>query len=70
VLNFPPASAVQIDVAGIPAELHSAFSNLLSNAMRYTPAGGQIDVTGLLPMACPFAVQDSGRASTRSMCRA
>jgi hypothetical protein len=47
VLNFPPASAVQIDVAGIPAELHSAFSNLLSNAMRYTPAGGQIDVTGL-----------------------
>ena len=24
--------------------MHSAFSNLISNAIRYTPAGGRIDV--------------------------
>ncbi len=30
------------DLYGSPKELHSAFSNLASNAVRYTPAGGQI----------------------------
>jgi len=31
-----------LDVAGSREELHSAVSNLLSNAVRYTPAGGRI----------------------------
>lgn len=30
------------DLFGSAKELHSAFSNLLSNAVRYTPAGGHI----------------------------
>jgi two-component system, OmpR family, phosphate regulon sensor histidine kinase PhoR len=30
------------DIMGSEAELHSAFSNILSNAVRYTPAGGRI----------------------------
>ncbi len=30
------------DLYGSPKELHSAFSNLASNAVRYTPAGGHI----------------------------
>ena len=30
------------DLIGSPKELHSAFSNLVSNAVRYTPAGGTI----------------------------
>ena len=30
------------DLLGSPKELHSAFSNLVSNAVRYTPAGGHI----------------------------
>jgi two-component system phosphate regulon sensor histidine kinase PhoR len=30
------------DLAGSAKELHSAFSNLVSNAVRYTPAGGRI----------------------------
>lgn len=32
------------DLAGSTKELHSAFSNLVSNAVRYTPAGGTITI--------------------------
>ncbi len=31
-------------ICGIASELQSAFSNLVSNAVRYTPAAGRIDV--------------------------
>ena len=34
----------QVDLAGSQHELHSAFSNLVSNAVRYTPAGGRIGI--------------------------
>jgi len=34
----------QVDLWGSQKELHSAFSNLVSNAVRYTPAGGRIDI--------------------------
>ncbi|MEO6065601.1 MAG: phosphate regulon sensor protein PhoR, partial [Lysobacterales bacterium] len=30
------------DLSGSTKDLHSAFSNLVSNAVRYTPAGGQV----------------------------
>lgn len=33
-----------LDLWGSPKELHSAFSNLVSNAVRYTPAGGSITI--------------------------
>ena len=33
-----------VDLWGSNKELHSAFSNLVSNAVRYTPAGGQITI--------------------------
>lgn len=33
-----------IDLWGSSQELHSAFSNLVSNAVRYTPAGGEITI--------------------------
>ena len=32
------------EIAGSEAELHSALGNLVSNAVRYTPAGGRIEV--------------------------
>lgn len=32
------------DLLGSTKELHSAFSNLVSNAVRYTPAGGRITI--------------------------
>ena len=33
-----------LDLWGSTRELHSAFSNLVSNAVRYTPAGGRIGI--------------------------
>ena len=36
--------AAGVDLWGSTRELHSAFSNLVSNAVRYTPAGGTITV--------------------------
>jgi two-component system, OmpR family, phosphate regulon sensor histidine kinase PhoR len=47
---------------GDPSELLSATSNLVQNALRYTPPGGSVDVSlQLLPDGkSEFAVQDSG----------
>ena len=36
--------AAGVDLAGSPKELHSAFSNLVANAVRYTQAGGRIRI--------------------------
>lgn len=33
------------ELAGAASELHSAMGNLISNAVRYTPAGGQVTVS-------------------------
>ncbi|GAB6195666.1 phosphate regulon sensor histidine kinase PhoR [Lysobacter xanthus] len=33
-----------VDLVGSPKELHSAFSNLVANAVRYTAAGGRIRI--------------------------
>jgi two-component system phosphate regulon sensor histidine kinase PhoR len=38
------AGAGDAEVAGIESELQSAIGNLVSNAVRYTPDGGLIDV--------------------------
>jgi two-component system phosphate regulon sensor histidine kinase PhoR len=49
-------------VAGAEAELQSALANLVTNAVRYTPTGGRIDVTWrVMPDgAGEFAVRDTG----------
>jgi two-component system, OmpR family, phosphate regulon sensor histidine kinase PhoR len=39
-LHWPGPS--HLDLAGVQTEMHSALTNLLSNAVRYTPAQGQI----------------------------
>ena len=41
-LTFP--AQVPVQVAGAQSELLSAITNLVSNAVRYTPDGGRIDV--------------------------
>jgi two-component system, OmpR family, phosphate regulon sensor histidine kinase PhoR len=37
-------STAELDLLGSPKDLHSALSNLVSNAVRYTPTGGRITV--------------------------
>ena len=50
LMGMPAALAVHLQVdsgarlLGEPAQLHSAFANLLDNAAKYTPAGGTITV--------------------------
>lgn len=58
----PQAPGMQMAIAGAQAELISAFSNLISNALRYTPAGGSVQVRWELGAdgSARFSVQDSG----------
>jgi two-component system phosphate regulon sensor histidine kinase PhoR len=59
-LNFEPAPPREL--SGTASELHSALSNLVSNAVRYTPAGGEVRC-GWLEHGdgrIEFYVQDSG----------
>jgi len=59
-LKFAPAPA--FEVSGAPSELLSAMSNLLSNAVRYTPPGGRIESSwqALPDGRMEFLVRDSG----------
>lgn len=48
-------------VLGNSGELHSAFGNLVSNAIRYTPEGGSITLNWKCAGGLPtFSVKDSG----------
>lgn len=54
--------AAHCEIAGVQSELYSAMSNLVNNALRYTPAPGAVTVSWrLLPDGRgEFAVSDSG----------
>jgi two-component system phosphate regulon sensor histidine kinase PhoR len=60
-LHFDPALQ-HASVAGARAELQSAMSNLISNALRYTPAGGRVEIGWRMhsPQGVEFWVQDNG----------
>ena len=46
---------------GSEAELHSVFSNLIGNAVKYTPAGGRVDIRWWTDtQGAHFAVRDTG----------
>jgi two-component system phosphate regulon sensor histidine kinase PhoR len=51
------------DLTGSAKELHSAFSNLVSNAVRYTPTGGRIQVRFARTAGggAELSVKDSGQ---------
>ena len=51
------------ELAGVQTELYSAFSNLVTNAVRYTPDGGSVQVTWLVLSdgRGEFQVKDSGQ---------
>ena len=51
-----------VDLNGSMRELHSAFSNLVANAVRYTPPGGSIAITFMRSSlgGAIFSVRDSG----------
>jgi two-component system phosphate regulon sensor histidine kinase PhoR len=49
------------DLYGVDAELASAFGNLVSNAIRYTPAGGTVTLSWREgPEGARFSVEDTG----------
>jgi two-component system phosphate regulon sensor histidine kinase PhoR len=49
------------DLLGVQAELASAFGNLVSNAIRYTPAGGTVTLAWREgPEGARFSVEDTG----------
>ena len=51
----------QLRIRGVPGELHSAFANLMTNAVRYSPEGGAIDVRWFDgPHGPRFEVRDEG----------
>ncbi|WP_428993097.1 phosphate regulon sensor histidine kinase PhoR [Luteibacter rhizovicinus] len=53
--------SIATDILGSPKDLHSAFSNLVSNAVRYTPTGGRIDIRWeRTAHGATFSVKDSG----------
>ena len=50
-----------VDLAGSESELTSAFGNLISNAIRYTPAGGKVTLAWRDgPDGAFFSVEDTG----------
>ncbi len=54
-------SAEPLGLFGLETELHSAFSNLIANAVRYSPEGGDIDVRWFATTTgARFEVQDQG----------
>jgi two-component system phosphate regulon sensor histidine kinase PhoR len=55
-------AAAQTEIAGSPAELHSAMFNLIGNALRYTPSDQAIVVTWELREdgSALFSVKDNG----------
>lgn len=59
--NFVTSEVDDVPLYGSREEIHSAFGNLVSNAVRYTPEGGTITLSWKSEKNCPvFTVADTG----------
>lgn len=67
VLEFPKFRDTGLQLAGSQTELQSALANLVSNAVRYTPEGGRVEMSCALRPdgCCVFAVTDTGPGIAR-----
>nr|MDP9177904.1 HAMP domain-containing histidine kinase [Gemmatimonadota bacterium] len=58
-VNFP--FTAEVTVMGDPTRLRQLFLNLVTNAIKYTPVGGKVELgLGLHPGNVTFAVRDTG----------
>jgi len=54
-------NSAEADLLGSAKDLHSALSNLMSNAVRYTPTGGSITIRWKrTPEGAVYSVSDTG----------
>ena len=67
-VNLP--FTADVTVMGDPTRLRQLFLNLVTNAIKYTPAGGKVELgLGLHPDNVTFAVRDTESESPRPTCR-
>jgi two-component system OmpR family sensor kinase len=60
-LGLAPGDNEPLQVPGQPAALHTLLRNLLDNAIKYAPEGGQVDISLALRDRAPcLVVEDSG----------
>ncbi len=60
-LGLAPGASEPLQVQGQPAALHTLLRNLVDNAIKYTPEGGQVDITLAVRDRAPsLVVEDSG----------
>lgn len=60
-LSFEPAKTPNIEIEADPLRLSQAIANLLTNAAKYTPPGGRIELKSeVLPKVVRVIVKDSG----------
>jgi signal transduction histidine kinase len=58
-VHFP--FTADVTVMGDPTRLRQLFLNLVTNAIKYTPAGGKVEIgLGVHPDTVTFAVRDTG----------